>query len=48
MAFQGGNDEANLLAEFYSCAQRARELEEAFANKLQLLAHKVISKKPDF
>ena len=29
VAFQGGNDEVNLLAKFYSCAQRAKELEEA-------------------
>ena len=46
--FQGGNDEANVLTEFYSHAQKPRELEEAFADELQLLAHKVISKKPDF
>ena len=48
IAFQGYNDEANLLAEFYSCTQRAKESEEAFADELQLLARKVISKKPDF
>ena len=48
IAFQGGDDEANILAEFYSHAQHAKELEEAFADELQLLARKVISKKPDF
>ena len=48
IAFQGDNNEANLLAKFYSHTQRAKELEEAFADELQLLAHKVISKKPDF
>ena len=37
MAFQGGNDEANLLVEFYSCGQKAKESEEAFANELQIL-----------
>ena len=47
-AFQGGDDEANILAEFYSCKQYAKESEEAFADELQLLARKVISKKPDF
>ena len=47
-AFQGGDDKANILAEFYSCKQYAKELEEAFADELQLLARKVISKKPDF
>ena len=30
IAFQGGDDEANLLAEFYSCSQHAKELEEVF------------------
>lgn len=45
---QGGNNEANVLAKFYSHAQKPREMEEASANELQLLAHKVISKKPDF
>ena len=48
IAFQGGNDKANLLAEFYSHAQKVKESEEAFADELQILAHKVIIKKPDF
>ena len=48
IAFQGGNDEANVLAEFYSRRQYAKESEESFADELQLLARKVISKKPDF
>ena len=48
IAFQGGDDEANILAEFFSCSQKPKESEEAFADKLQLLAHKVISKKPNF
>ena len=34
-----------MLTEFYSCAQKLRELEEVFADELQLLARKVISKK---
>ena len=38
MAFQGGNDEANLLVEFYSCAQKVKESEEAFVDELQILA----------
>ena len=38
VAFQGGDDEANLLAEFYSCAQKMKETEEAFADELQILA----------
>ena len=44
IAFQGGNDEANFLAKFYSCSQHTKESEEVF----QLLARKVINKKPDF
>ena len=48
VAFQGGDDEANILAEFYSRCQYAKESEESFADELQLLARKVISKKPDF
>ena len=48
IAFQGGDDEANVLAEFYSRRQFAKESEESFADELQLLARKVISKKPDF
>ena len=48
VTFQGGDNEANVLAEFYSRRQYAKESEEAFADELQLLARKVISKKPDF
>ena len=48
VAFQGGNDEANLLVEFYSHVQKTKETEEAFADELQILACKVIIKKPDF
>ena len=48
ITFQGGDDEANILAEFYSRRQYAKESEESFTDELQLLARKVISKKPDF
>ena len=48
MAFQGGDDEANMVAEFYSHAQKPKESEEAFMDELQLLTWKVISKKPEF
>ena len=40
--------EANLLAEFYSRGQKLKESEGAFVDKLQILARKVIIKKPDF
>ena len=48
IAFQGGNEEANLLAEFNSRGQKSKESEEAFADELQILAQKVISRKPNF
>ena len=48
IAFQGGDDETNILAKFYSHVQCAKESEKVFADELQLLARKVISKKPDF
>ena len=48
IAFQGGDNEANILAEFYSCKQYSKESEETFPDELQLLARKAISKKPDF
>ena len=48
VTFQGGNDEANLLVEFYSHAQKVKESEEVFANELQILAQKFIIKKLDF
>ena len=38
ITFQGGDDEANLLAVFYSHGQKKKESEEAFANELQILA----------
>ena len=48
VTFQEGDDEANLIVEFYSHGQKTKESEEAFADELQILARKVISKKPDF
>ena len=48
ITFKGGDEEANILAEFYSHSQNPKEMEEVFANKIQLLAHKVIIKKSNF
>ena len=49
MALQGSNNEANVLAESYSLAQNPRESGGSFCmDELQLLARKVISKKPEF
>ena len=36
------------MAEFYSHGQKLKELEEAFADELQILAQKVISRKSNF
>ena len=48
VTFQGGDEEANLIAEFYSCGQKSKEMEEAFADELQILAQKVMNRKPNF
>ena len=48
IAFQGGDEEANLVAEFYSHGQKSKESEEAFPNELQLLARKVMNRRPNF
>ena len=48
IVFQGGDEEANLLAEFYSHGQKLKVLEDAFTDELQLLAWKVLGRKPDF
>ena len=48
VAFQGGDKEANLIAEFYSHGQKTKETEEAFADELQILARKVMTRKPNF
>ena len=47
-AFQGGDDEANILGTFYSHRQHFKESEKVFIDELQSLARKVISKKPNF
>ena len=43
IAFQGGNEEANLIAEFYSHGQKSKESEEAFTDEVQILAQKVMN-----
>ena len=48
VAFQGGDEEANLIAEFYSRGQKTKETEEAFADELQILTRKVMTRKPNF
>ena len=48
LTFAGGEDESTLMADIYSCTQKVKESEESFADELQVLAQKVISKKPNF
>ena len=48
IAFQGGDKEVNLIAEFYSHGQKLKEMEEVFADELQILARKVMTQKPNF
>ena len=48
MLHSRGEDEANILAEFFSQVQKPKESKEAFMDELQLLTHKVISKCPTF
>ena len=40
LTFMGGEDESTLMADFYSCIQKARESVESFADELQVLAQK--------
>ena len=48
LVFAGGEDESTLMADFYSWSQKVKESEETFVDDLQVLARKVISKKPTF
>ena len=48
LTFMGGEDESTLMADFYSYTQKVKESEESFADELQVLAQKFISKKPNF
>ena len=48
LTFAGGEDESTLMVDFYSHTQKVKELEESFADELQVLAQKVISKKTNF
>ena len=48
VTLQGGYEEANLIAKFYSHGQKSKEMEEAFADELQILARKIMMRKPNF
>ena len=42
------DDDASLMSEFYGRKQLTKETDDAFAEELQLLAHKIINAKPSF
>ena len=47
-AFQSGKTTSELISNFYARAQKKNESEEAFADELQILVHKIIARKPEF
>ena len=47
-AFQSGETTSKLISDFYGWAQKKNESEEAFADELQILVHKIIARKPEF
>ena len=46
--FQSGETLNEPISDFYGWSQKAREIEDAFANDLQVLARKIIACKPSF
>ena len=47
-AFQSGETVSELISDFYSQHQKKNELEDAFADDLQILVRKIIAQKPSF
>ena len=47
-AFQSGETVSKLISDFYSHHQKNNESEDAFADDLQILARKIIARKPSF
>ena len=47
-AFQSGETTSELISDFYARAQKKNESEEALADELQILVHKIIARKPEF
>ena len=47
-AFQLGETISELISDFYSQHQKKNELEDAFADDLQILVRKIIAHKPSF
>ena len=47
-AFQSGETVSELISDFYSQSQKKNELEDTFADDLQILIWKIIAQKPSF
>ena len=47
-AFQSGETVSELISDFYGHHQKKNELEDAFADDLQILVQKIITRKPSF
>ena len=47
-AFQLGETVSELISDFYGQSQKKNELEDAFADDLQILVQKIIARKPSF
>ena len=47
-AFQSRETTSELISDFYARAQKKNESEEAFADELQILVHKIIARKLEF
>ena len=47
-AFQSGETISKLISDFYSQSHKTNELEDAFADDLQILVRKIIACKPSF
>ena len=47
-AFQLGETVSELISDFYGCHQKRNELEDVFANDLQILVRKIIAQKQAF
>ena len=47
-AFQSGETLSELISDFYSRSQKARETKDTFTDDLQVLARKIIAWKPSF
>ena len=48
LTFQSCETVSSLIADFYNWFQRAREIEDAFADELQTLVQKIVAWKPEF